>query len=104
MTGTLVIVRHGESTWNQQNLFTGWHDVELSEKGVAEASARTEQAESLLDRQIRAAIEDDAAAVVVLGSGAYAGRAGDFGAKYGVRFVEGLTAALGRLAGADRVA
>jgi 2,3-bisphosphoglycerate-dependent phosphoglycerate mutase len=39
MTGTLVIVRHGESTWNQQNLFTGWHDVPLSEKGVAEATA-----------------------------------------------------------------
>ena len=39
MTGTLVIVRHGESTWNQQNLFTGWHDVPLSDKGVAEASA-----------------------------------------------------------------
>ena len=33
MTGTLVIVRHGESTWNQQNLFTGWHDVPLSDKG-----------------------------------------------------------------------
>lgn len=39
MTGTLVILRHGESTWNQQNLFTGWHDVPLSDKGRAEASA-----------------------------------------------------------------
>ncbi len=39
MTGTLVIVRHGESTWNQQNLFTGWHDVPLSTKGEAEAAA-----------------------------------------------------------------
>ena len=39
MTGTLVIVRHGESTWNQQNLFTGWHDVPLSEKGATEAAA-----------------------------------------------------------------
>ena len=38
MTGTLVIVRHGESTWNQQNLFTGWHDVPLSDKGVTEAT------------------------------------------------------------------
>ena len=37
MTGTLVILRHGESTWNQQNLFTGWHDVPLSEKGLREA-------------------------------------------------------------------
>ena len=33
----LVIVRHGESEWNQKNLFTGWVDVELSEKGRAEA-------------------------------------------------------------------
>jgi 2,3-bisphosphoglycerate-dependent phosphoglycerate mutase len=39
MTGTLVILRHGESTWNQQNLFTGWHDVPLSDKGVREAAA-----------------------------------------------------------------
>ncbi len=39
MTGTLVILRHGESTWNQQNLFTGWHDVPLSEKGLREAPA-----------------------------------------------------------------
>ena len=39
MTGTLVILRHGESTWNQQNLFTGWHDVPLSDKGTAEAAA-----------------------------------------------------------------
>jgi 2,3-bisphosphoglycerate-dependent phosphoglycerate mutase len=36
--GTLVVVRHGESTWNQQNLFTGWHDVPLSSKGEAEAA------------------------------------------------------------------
>ncbi len=39
MTGTLVILRHGQSTWNQQNLFTGWHDVPLSEQGAAEAAA-----------------------------------------------------------------
>lgn len=39
MTGTLVILRHGESTWNKANLFTGWHDVPLSEKGLAEAVA-----------------------------------------------------------------
>lgn len=38
MTGTLVILRHGESTWNKANLFTGWHDVPLSEKGLAEAA------------------------------------------------------------------
>ena len=33
----LVLVRHGESTWNKENRFTGWTDVDLSEKGVAEA-------------------------------------------------------------------
>jgi 2,3-bisphosphoglycerate-dependent phosphoglycerate mutase len=33
----LVIVRHGESEWNKLNLFTGWRDVNLSEKGVVEA-------------------------------------------------------------------
>ncbi|MGI8678368.1 MAG: phosphoglyceromutase [Jatrophihabitans sp.] len=33
---TLVLLRHGESDWNQKNLFTGWVDVDLTEKGVAE--------------------------------------------------------------------
>lgn len=33
----LVLLRHGESTWNQENRFTGWTDVDLSEKGRAEA-------------------------------------------------------------------
>jgi 2,3-bisphosphoglycerate-dependent phosphoglycerate mutase len=37
-TGTLVLLRHGESEWNKANLFTGWVDVELSEKGRAEAT------------------------------------------------------------------
>ncbi|MDR2462924.1 MAG: 2,3-diphosphoglycerate-dependent phosphoglycerate mutase [Verrucomicrobiales bacterium] len=32
----LVLIRHGESVWNQENRFTGWTDVDLSEKGVAE--------------------------------------------------------------------
>jgi 2,3-bisphosphoglycerate-dependent phosphoglycerate mutase len=39
MTGTLILVRHGESEWNLQNLFTGWRDPDLTEKGVGEASA-----------------------------------------------------------------
>ena len=34
---TLVVVRHGESLWNQQNRFTGWKDVDLAEKGIVEA-------------------------------------------------------------------
>jgi 2,3-bisphosphoglycerate-dependent phosphoglycerate mutase len=35
--GVLVLLRHGQSTWNLENLFTGWHDVPLSERGVEEA-------------------------------------------------------------------
>jgi len=35
----LVLVRHGESQWNNENRFTGWYDVDLSEKGVGEAKA-----------------------------------------------------------------
>lgn len=37
MTSTLILLRHGESTWNATNQFTGWVDVPLSEKGTAEA-------------------------------------------------------------------
>jgi 2,3-bisphosphoglycerate-dependent phosphoglycerate mutase len=39
MDNVLVLVRHGESEWNKLNLFTGWKDVDLSPKGVAEARA-----------------------------------------------------------------
>jgi 2,3-bisphosphoglycerate-dependent phosphoglycerate mutase len=60
----LVLVRHGESSWNKENRFTGWTDVDLSEKGVAEAieGGRVLQAEgytfdvaytSVLKRAIR---------------------------------------------------
>ena len=37
MTSTLVLLRHGQSVWNLENLFTGWIDVDLSEQGVDEA-------------------------------------------------------------------
>lgn len=37
MDRLLVLVRHGESEWNRKNLFTGWRDVDLSERGVSEA-------------------------------------------------------------------
>ena len=37
MTYTLILLRHGESEWNAKNLFTGWVDVDLTEKGMAEA-------------------------------------------------------------------
>ena len=36
-THRVVLLRHGESTWNRENLYTGWTDVDLSETGVAEA-------------------------------------------------------------------
>ena len=35
----LILLRHGQSTWNELNLFTGWHDVELTERGRTEAAA-----------------------------------------------------------------
>ncbi len=35
----LVLIRHGESEWNRLNLFTGWTDVDLSERGREEARA-----------------------------------------------------------------
>jgi 2,3-bisphosphoglycerate-dependent phosphoglycerate mutase len=37
MTYKLVLIRHGESDWNKENRFTGWTDVDLSEKGLGEA-------------------------------------------------------------------
>ena len=37
MTTQLILLRHGESEWNAKNLFTGWVDVRLSEKGQIEA-------------------------------------------------------------------
>jgi len=50
MTYTLILLRHGESEWNQKNLFTGWVDVPLNEKGWGEAKRGGEllKAESLL--------------------------------------------------------
>jgi 2,3-bisphosphoglycerate-dependent phosphoglycerate mutase len=43
----LVLVRHGQSEWNLQNLFTGWRDVGLTEKGTAEARAAGRQLKAL---------------------------------------------------------
>lgn len=39
MSGTLVLVRHGQSDWNLKNLFTGWKDPDLTELGIEEANA-----------------------------------------------------------------
>src|SRR5262245_25013069 len=49
-TYRLVLLRHSESTWNQENLFTGWHDVPLSEHGEQEAA---EAGRLMLDAEIR---------------------------------------------------
>ena len=45
----LILLRHGQSLWNKENLFTGWHDVDLTEQGHAEAreAARLLSAEGL---------------------------------------------------------
>jgi 2,3-bisphosphoglycerate-dependent phosphoglycerate mutase len=43
MNSTLVIVRHGQSAWNLENRFTGWIDVDITEKGEAEARAAGEK-------------------------------------------------------------
>jgi 2,3-bisphosphoglycerate-dependent phosphoglycerate mutase len=43
MTYTLILLRHGESDWNAKNLFTGWVDVDLTEKGRSEAVRGGEQ-------------------------------------------------------------
>lgn len=50
MERLLVLVRHGQSEWNKKNLFTGWKDVDLTEKGVAEAIAA---GQSLNDLKLR---------------------------------------------------
>ncbi|MBC9953843.1 phosphoglyceromutase [Leucobacter sp. cx-42] len=39
MTNTLILLRHGQSEWNEKNLFTGWVDCRLTEKGKGEAAA-----------------------------------------------------------------
>lgn len=43
MTHTLILLRHGQSEWNEKNLFTGWVDVRLTEKGRSEAARAGEQ-------------------------------------------------------------
>lgn len=50
MPGKLILLRHGQSTWNQENRFTGWTDVDLTEQGRAEA---LEAGKALLDEGLR---------------------------------------------------
>jgi 2,3-bisphosphoglycerate-dependent phosphoglycerate mutase len=49
MTYTLILLRHGESEWNAKNQFTGWVDVDINDKGVAEAKRA---AELLIDNNL----------------------------------------------------
>jgi 2,3-bisphosphoglycerate-dependent phosphoglycerate mutase len=45
----IVLLRHGESAWNKENRFTGWKDVDLTEKGIEEARAAGAPHEGRLD-------------------------------------------------------
>ena len=47
MAGKLVLCRHGQSDWNLKNLFTGWTDVDLTEKGIEEATTAGRQLREL---------------------------------------------------------
>lgn len=47
----LVLIRHGESTWNQENRFTGWQDVDLSEKGRDEAKVAGKTLKDLFENK-----------------------------------------------------
>ena len=53
-TTKLILIRHGESLWNQENRFTGWQDVDLSEKGLAEAKTAGQVLKKLFDRRSHA--------------------------------------------------
>lgn len=58
MTYKLILLRHGESEWNAKNLFTGWVDVDINDKGVAEAKRAAEllQAEGLLPDKLHTSL------------------------------------------------
>ena len=45
MAGTLILVRHGESEWNLKNLFTGWKNPDLTEKGIERGPRRRQEAQ-----------------------------------------------------------
>ena len=48
MTGKLILLRHGESEWNAKNLFTGWVDVDINEKGQASTCSTGDQDSTVL--------------------------------------------------------
>lgn len=58
MTYKLILLRHGESEWNAKNLFTGWVDVDINEKGLAEANrgAKLLKEENLLPDKLHTSL------------------------------------------------
>ncbi len=52
---SLILIRHGESAWNKANLFTGWTDVDLSDKGIKEAESAGELIKNEPGLQLRVA-------------------------------------------------
>ncbi len=58
MTSKLILLRHGESEWNQLNLFTGWVDVDINAKGLGEAEKAAEllKAEGLLPDKLHTSL------------------------------------------------
>ena len=58
MTYKLILLRHGESEWNQKNLFTGWVDVDINEKGIGEAKKAAEllKSEDLLPDKLHTSL------------------------------------------------
>ena len=58
MTSTLILLRHGNSDWNQKNLFTGWVDVDINEKGIGEAKKAAEllKSEDLLPDKLHTSL------------------------------------------------
>ena len=65
-TGTLILMRHGESTWNESNQFTGWVDVALTDKGRAEAKRA---GELLVEHDLLPAVRQAPPGAVVLADG-----------------------------------
>ena len=59
MTYKLILLRHGESEWNAKNLFTGWVDVDINEKGITEAKRGAEllKAEGLLPDKLHTSLQ-----------------------------------------------
>ena len=56
----IVLLRHGESAWNKENRFTGWTDVDLTEKGIAAYHHHMKFHKSMIDSIMQDLSEDEA--------------------------------------------